>query len=284
MVTSDDFTLPRGTTRGTFEAPDGVRLSFLQAGQRSARPSFLLLPGWSMPAWVWAAQFGPLSSDRAVFALDPRGQGESERPDTGYDIRTRARDLHAFASSIAPVIVVGWSLAALEVLEAVHQFGALPFAAVVLVDSSVGEEPAPAPGSPFIDALQADRESALDGFVRAMFASGRPEAERPEAEVRALVDGALRMPLAASLALFPRDIPREHWRDVVRSIELPLLYAVSPQFQEQAWNLRLNRPRTQVEVFHRSGHALFADEPERFNRLLVHFSRTMGALQVPLHR
>ncbi|MCA3070172.1 MAG: alpha/beta fold hydrolase [Rhodocyclaceae bacterium] len=271
MVTGTDFTLPPGTVRGTFEAPDGIGLSFLQSGVRSARPSFLLLPGWSMPAWIWAGQFGPLSADRAVFALDPRGQGESDRPTEGYDIRTRARDLHAFAASIAPVVVVGWSLAALETLHAIHQFGSMPFAGVVLVDSSVGEEPAPPAGSPFIDALQADRESALDGFVRAVFASGRPEAE-----MRALVDGALRMPLAASIALFPRDIPREYWREVVRSIELPLLYAVSPQFQEQAWNLRLQRPRTQVEVFHRSGHALFADEPDRFNRLLIHFARKLG--------
>ena len=251
MVTGTDFTLPPGTARGTFEAPDGVRLSFLQSGERSARPSFLLLPGWSMPAWIWAGQFGPLAADRAVFALDPRGQGESDRPAEGYDIRTRARDLHAFAASIAPVVVVGWSLAALETLHAIRQFGSMPFAGVVLVD---------------------DRESALDGFVRAVFASGRPEAE-----VRALVDGALRMPLAASIALFPRDIPREYWREVVRSIELPLLYAVSAQFQEQAWNLRLQRPRTQVEVFHRSGHALFADEPDRFNRLLIHFARKIGS-------
>lgn len=279
MVTGNDFTLPPGTTRGTFEAPDGVRLSWLQAGNRSARPSFLLLPGWSMPAWIWSAQFGPLSMDRAVFALDPRGQGESERPAHGYDIQTRARDLHAFASSISPVIAVGWSLAALELLEAIDRFGSMPFAGVVLVDSSVGEEPAPAPGSPLIDALQADREAALDAFVRAIFASGRPEAE-----VRALVEGALRMPLAASLALFPRDIPREHWRGIVRAVELPLLYAVSPQFQEQAWNLRASRPRTQVEVFHRSGHALFADEPDRFNRLLIHFARTMAALQPPPQR
>ncbi|MCE2946834.1 MAG: alpha/beta fold hydrolase [bacterium] len=279
MASGADFTLPPGTTRGSFTAPDGTRLSTLQSGTRSARPSFLLVPGWSMPAWVWSAQFGPLSADRAVFALDPRGQGESDRPEQGHDIRTRAYDLHAFASSVGPVIVVAWSLAALETLEAIHRFGSAPFAGVVLVDSSVGEEPAPAPGSPFIDALQADRESAIEGFVRAIFASGRPHDQ-----VRALIDGALRMPLSASIALFPRDIPREHWRDIARMIELPMLYAVSPQFQEQAWNLRLHRPRTQVEVFHRSGHALFADEPDRFNRLLVHFARALGTLQAPLQR
>ncbi len=274
MVSGTDFTLPSGTIRGAFSAPDGTRLSTLQAGVRSARPSFLLVPGWNMPAWVWSAQFGPLSADRAVFALDPRGQGESDQPEHGYDIRTRAHDLHAFANSISPVIVVAWSLAALETLEAIDRFGTAPFAGVVLVDSSVGEEPAPAPGSPLVDALQADRASAIDGFVRAIFARSRSDAE-----VRALIDGALRMPLAESIALFPRDIPREHWRDIARKLELPLLHAVSPQFQEQAWNLRHHRPRTQVEVFHRSGHALFADEPDRFNRLLVHFGRTLGMLR-----
>jgi non-heme chloroperoxidase len=279
MVTGTEFTLPPGTTRGTFIAPDGTRLSTLGAGVRNARPSFLLLPGWSMPAWVWAAQFGPLSVDRAVFALDPRGQGESEHPQQGYDIGTRAADLHAFATSIAPVIVVGWSLAALETLESIHRFGSTPFAGVVLVDSSIGEEPAPAPGSPFIDALQADRVAAIDGFVRTIFSS-----TRPEPELRALVDSALRMPMDASLTLFPRDMPREHWRDVTRAMERPLLCAMSHQFQEQAWNLRRHRPRTQVEVFHRSGHALFADEPDRFNRLLLHFARTLATLQAPLQR
>jgi microsomal epoxide hydrolase len=67
-------------------------------------------------------------------------------------------------------------------------------------------------------------------------------------------------------------------------MERPLLCAMSHQFQEQAWNLRRHRPRTQVEVFHRSGHALFADEPDRFNRLLLHFARTLATLQAPLQR
>jgi microsomal epoxide hydrolase len=210
-----------------------------------------------------------------VLALDPRGQGESDIPDSGYDIDTRARDLHEFAVAHAPVIVVGWSLAALETLQAIHLFGSAPFAGVVLVDSSVGEEPAPAPGTPFIDRLRRERRPAIEDFVRAIF-----RVPRPEPELRSLVDGALRLPLEASLSLFPgASVPREHWRAVVRALERPLLYVVTPQFEEQAFNLRRHRPRTRVEVFHRAGHALFADEPDRFNRLLLHFAKGLPPAQ-----
>lgn len=262
--------------RHHFQTSDGARLSWLQAGERSSRPSFLLVPGWSMPATIWKSQMRPLSADRAVLALDPRGQGESSLQDHGYDVETRARDLHEFASAHAPMIVVGWSLAALETLQAVHRYGSLPFAGIVLVDSSVGEEPAPGPGTPFLDQLRADRRTAVDQFVHAMFRS-----EQPESELQALVEGALRLPQEASISLFPRDIEREHWRDIVRALDRPLLYVVSAQFQEQAFNLRRHRARTQVEVFHRAGHALFADEPDRFNRLLLHFAHTLPAMQEP---
>ena len=93
----------------------------------------------------------------------------------------------------------------------------------------------------------------------------------PEAELLALRDGALRMPLEASLSLFPSAVPRAHWRRAVHAFRRPLLYAVTPQFAAQAVALRKGRPGTRIEVFRDAGHALFVDEPERFNRLLGEF-------------
>jgi pimeloyl-ACP methyl ester carboxylesterase len=87
-----------------------------------------------------------------------------------------------------------------------------------------------------------------------------------------LKDGALRMPLEASLSLFPGGIPRAHWRTITRGFRKPLLYAVTAHFAEQSKNLQLNRPATQVAVFVEAGHALFVDEPDRFNQLLVEFA------------
>ena len=47
-----------------------------------------------------------------------------------------------------PVVVVGWSLGVLDTLAYVHTHGDALIAGLVLVDNSVGEEPAPVPVPP----------------------------------------------------------------------------------------------------------------------------------------
>src|SRR3972149_9015930 len=75
------------------------------------------------------------------------------------------------------VLLVGWSLGAIESLQYVQTFGADRLAGLVLVDSSVGEKPAPPPGSAFTQRLREDRDKMLEEFVRAIFAKPRPVGE-----------------------------------------------------------------------------------------------------------
>jgi microsomal epoxide hydrolase len=252
----------------SFLTSDGVRLHVLEAGAHGTdRPVLAFVPGWSMPASIFRQQLDALGARHPVAALDPRGQGESEVAPGGYGIARRTRDVGEFVSRYRRVVLVGWSLGALEALEYVRTQGAGALQALVLVDSSVGEEPQPASGGSFVAELRRDRAAAIDRFVRDIFRS-----PRAEAELLSLRDQALRMPLDASIALFPASLPREHWRAIARAFPKPLLYAVTPQFAEQAENLRRARPSTRVEVFADAGHALFADEAERFNRLLDSFA------------
>jgi microsomal epoxide hydrolase len=169
------------------------------------------------------------------------------------------------------VLLVGWSLAALEALQCVHRHGDQGIAALVLVDSSVGENPAPEPSSDFAVELARGRAQAMQSFVRALF-----RGPRPEHEIRELCEGALRMSLEASLALFPRHVPREHWRGLARGFAKPLVYAVSAQFAAQATNLRENRAGTRVELFEHAGHALFVDEAARFSSLLAELAGSLA--------
>lgn len=97
-----------------------------------------------------------------------------------------------------------------------------------------------------------------------------------DTEVADLVKVAKRMPLDESLALLDYPFERVHWRNIARTFKKPLLYVVTPQFEAQAANLKKNRPGTQVEVFKKAGHALFADEPERFNRLIEKFAQKIS--------
>ncbi len=263
----------------TFITSDGVRLRVLETVPRgpagalaNTMPVVAFVPGWSMPANIWQPQLAALGAGRRVAALDPRGQGESEIPARGFDIERRAADVREFVARYDRVVLVGWSLGALEALQCVHRYGDARLEALVLVDSSVGEDSPPAPATRFIEALQQDRRATIKAFVREMFSSSRTAPE-----LDALVDAALRMPLEASLSLFPRGIPREHWRDIARRFSKPLLYVVTEQFAAQARSLLHNRPGTRIAVFETAGHALFVDEPDRFNQLLVAFFDEMAA-------
>jgi non-heme chloroperoxidase len=122
-----------------------------------------------------------------------------------------------------------------------------------------------------LQALRDDRDRALDGFVRAIFKS-----PRSDAEVAVLVDGAKRMSLDQSIALLSYSFPRTHWKEIAHAFTKPLLYVVTPQFEEQAANLQKNRPGTEVAVFKDAGHCLFVDEPERFNALIRRFAESLS--------
>lgn len=279
----DEFAMGPKISSTSFLTSDGVRLHVLEAcpedaaGPAAKSPVIAFVPGWSMPAAIWHEQLIALGTTHCVAALDPRGQGESDIPSGGYNIERRAQDLREFAARYPRVILVGWSLAALEALEYVDRYGDSSLDALVLVDSSVGEDPAPPSGSSFTDALKNNRRATIEDFVNNIFRS-----PRPAPEIAALTEAALRMPLEASLSLFPRSFPREHWRRIARNFQKPLLYIVSAQFAEQARSLRQNRPETRTTVFTDAGHALFVDEATRFNSVLSEFvSETTGRSGAP---
>ncbi len=249
---------------------DGVVLSVIETvgtSNGSAPLIIALIPGWCMPASLWQPQLEALGAHYPVKALDPRGQGQSDVPESGYNFERRATDICEFLRPYKNVALVGWSLGALEVLEYTHRFGEERLAGMVLVDSSVGELPVPPPGGGFLDELRENRDKALDNFVRAMYAKSRTENERT-----ALLSDVKRMSLDNSIALLSSGIPREHWKEIAHAFSKPLLYVVTPQFEEQARNLETNRPGTRIEVFSEAGHALFVDEPQRFNALILDFA------------
>jgi len=254
----------------SFKTSDGVRLRVIEtraSNPVASAPVLAFVPGWSMPAAIWEPQLRALGARYRSAALDPRGQGESEVPASGYTVERRAEDIAEFVNRYPRVVLIGWSLGVLEALHYVHVHGGGKVEALVLVDSSVGEQPPPPEGN-FKERLGANREQTLNRFIHAIFRS-----KRPPAELSGLVTAALRMPLAASIDLLSYPQPREHWRDIAWAFRKPLLYVVTPQFAAQAANLRRNRPGTRIEVFNEAGHALFVDEPARFNGLLEEFIR-----------
>jgi microsomal epoxide hydrolase len=165
---------------------------------------------------------------------------------------------------------VAWSLGVLDTLASIHTQGDRQLAGLVLVDNSVGEEPAPIAHAapPHRRTPPSSRAEAMRQFVRAMF-----EHPQPPDYVDRLTETCLRTPDYASRALLAYPVPRTYWREAVYATHVPVLYVVRPRWAEQGENLMRYRGNTELEVFPDAGHALFVDEPGRFNQVVDSFLR-----------
>jgi non-heme chloroperoxidase len=251
-----------------FVTSDGVRLHYLEAGPRTGH-TIVFVPGWTMPAWIWGPQIQAFAHRYHVVAFDPRGQGDSDVPSSGYEPGRRGQDIAELIANLEPVpaLLVGWSLGVLDTLAYVHSHGDLKLAGLVLVDNSVGEEPPPPPAPRHHVAPVLPHAVAMQHFVTGMF-----RRRQSEAYLDRLTEATLRMPEPASRALLAYPLPRTYWRDTLYSTSKPVLYVVRPGWlSEQAANLARNRPGTQIAVFGDAGHALFVDDAARFNVLLAGF-------------
>ena len=132
---------------------------------------------------------------------------------------------------------------------------------LVLVDNSVGEEPPPrSPPVPRRSGPPPNHADAMKQFVRHMFR----RAPAPLYLDR-LTQAALRTPETASRLLLAYPVPRSYWKEAVYATKVPMLYVIRPRWVAQGQNLVRNRPDTEMDVFNDAGHALFVDEPARFN-------------------
>jgi len=260
VVTRDRYTV----------TSDKVRLRLIEAGPATG-PVMLFVPGWTMPAWIWRQQIEVFARHYHVIAMDPRGQGASDIPSSGYDHLRRGQDIGEVIAQFGPrpVLLIGWSLGVLDALSYVHTYGDRQIAGLVLVDNSVGEDPAPVPPPPSsIPARRPPHAEMMRRFVTSMFRHA-PD----QAWLEQLIQSCLRTPEPAAKVLLAYPVPRQYWKEAVLSTSRPVLYVVRPRWAAQAASLVQHRPGTETELFADAGHALFVDEPARFNAMLDDFIR-----------
>jgi microsomal epoxide hydrolase len=246
-------------------------LHYLEAG---SGPTLVFVPGWTMPAEVWEHQLRHFASTHRVVALDPRGQGRSEKPTYGYQPSRRALDIGELLEHLGgvPAIVAGWSLAMQEVLVLAHEYGTEDIRAVVLVDHLI-EFDAARLTSRFIS-LQVEREDWTREFIRAIHRSPQSD-EYFEAMTQAALStptNAAAMMIANLILMGPTDL-----RPTLDSLDRPALFIASSLdwAVEQAEKVREGWPDIDVKVIDGTSHALFVDKPEEFNRALEEFVTTL---------
>jgi pimeloyl-ACP methyl ester carboxylesterase len=85
------------TINSHFAEANGTRLHYLIAGEGD--PVFLL-HGYAQTSHMWRPLIAQLAKTHTVIAPDLRGFGESAKPESGYDKKTMAKDVHALAAEL----------------------------------------------------------------------------------------------------------------------------------------------------------------------------------------
>jgi len=274
--------LPSRVRRLSFKTSDGLRLSFLDSGSPggglrprdpglndtpSESPALVLIPGWLMPAEVFLHQLSEFTRDHRVVVLDPRSQGQSAlHASTPSErlARDRARDIHELIEhlGLGDLVLIGWSLGVLECLDCIRLHGVKRLRGLVLIDNSVGEGPAPPARSSRRPKTTAEFDAYIEGFVQAMI---RHREDEPIAHAVRQSALRLRRTPARAFEILGKPWPRETYRDAVYEVRQPVWYAITPRYREQGERLTEYHPRVSVTLYEDATHAIFIDQPVRFN-------------------
>jgi len=288
-----------GERSGFVTTSDGVKIHYIEAGKLATSPSaqignpmpkdavikkgeiglsaahqfpsILFVPGWTMPAWIWQSQIDYFARDYRVVAMDPRSQGQSSQTNDGLYPAARARDIKAVVDQLhlAPVVIVAWSMAVVETMAYVDQFGTGDFAGLILVDNDAGGR-APADADQDFGLLKGvleDRQKAADGFIRTL----NFKKPHPEDYIDKVEKASLQVPTNSAVALLVGYFVADY-RPVLPKIDKPVVIcAAKSGYMSTIVAMQKNIPSSKLEIFEGDGHALFVDDPDKFNALVEDF-------------
>jgi len=258
----------------SFKTSDGINIHYLESG--SGRP-IVFIPGWTMPAWIWQKQIDEFSKKYHVVAVDPRSQGESDQPAYGHLPETRARDYKELVDHLAlkQPVLVGWSMACGELVKYAEQFGTDNVAGIVMVDGFLTDKPSPemfAGVSGWMNQLQQDRQKQATGFVHSMY-----KKPQPDDYLQRVVEASVHTPADTAVTLIYNMITVTDFSTGLGKMNRPVMFVYQPESQPTADYLKLKlADKVRLERFDGDGHALFVDDPDKFNKLLEEFIKGLA--------
>jgi non-heme chloroperoxidase len=268
-----------------FTTDDDVKLHYVEAGENN-KDVLILLPGWSQTTRQFSAQITGFSPTHRVIALDARGHGESEKPESGYRTSRLARDLENLLDhlGIDEANILGQSASCPVILNYIELFGQKRLRSIILVEQMVcylkqpdwSEDECRNYGaiSTFEEAQSLlaeltgpEGEDATRVFLRGIFSESLPDDKFEE-----ILADCLRLPRPAAAQLL-WSIMTGDFRDILSTITVPTLCIGGTQsylpLECVSW-LGSQIPGAEVTLIP-GGHFLSIEQPESFNLAVSDF-------------
>ena len=260
------------------EVGDGVSLRVIEARNSGTRPELVFIPGWSTGADVWHYQIDTFAKANRVIAFDPRSQGESTKTTSGNTPEIRAQDLHTLLERVGAQrpILIGWSQGVQDIAAYVERYGTKDLAGIVLVDAAVSDgadgmaaraEKTTAQFNRFA-VYQAHQNEYLHGMMQAIIS--KPQREDA---IEKLVGTGMKTPPDIGVGMLVADMFGVNRTSAVKKIDCPTLIIASAKSDELArqQTTASQIPHARFEKVDDAAHAVFLDQPDRFDELLKSF-------------
>ncbi|WP_246368425.1 alpha/beta fold hydrolase [Aurantimonas endophytica] len=266
------------TKHGIVTTSDGTNIHYTDTGEGRA---IVLIPGWLSEAAIWEPQIAGLSTSYRVIAIDPRSQGDSDKPSFGHLPEARARDYKEVVDALElnRPVMVGWSMACGELMRYVELFGDEELGGIVMVDGLLPPEANPNVVpilAYFTNLLQRNRKQAIEEFLSVWY-----KTPQSETYLESVKRGTDKTPTDAAIALMHNMLVSNDFSGAFSRLSRPLLFAYQELLQQGADYLKSQLgERIQMERFDAAGHAVFVDNPVRFNAMIDEFVQRLPHVAV----
>ncbi|WP_026571053.1 MULTISPECIES: alpha/beta fold hydrolase [Sediminibacillus] len=263
------------------EIEAGTELYYQDQGEGQ---TVVFVHGVMMSSKFFGNQLDYFKQRYRTITFDLRGHGESSKVPYGHTVANYAKDLKRFMEKLDlnEVILVGWSMGAFVVWDYFNQFGSDHVKAVTIVDQSPSDylwdgweygafnfEAIKG----VMQAIQEDQHAFNSEFIYGMFK------EKPDPDQhRWILEEMMKLPAAiASTIVFNQTAV--DYRETLSNVTVPTLICFGRDdtfFPVAAGEYIQQRiPDSRLIAFENSSHCLFLEEPDKFNRELDAFFRSL---------
>jgi microsomal epoxide hydrolase len=269
-----------GVSERKVDVGEGVSLRVIEGGDAGSRPTLVFIPGWSTGADIWRQQIDRFAPTYRVIAFDPRSQGQSTITTSENTPERRAQDLHALLERLGTrrPILIGWSQGVQDIAAYVEHYGTKHLAGIVLVDAAVSDGAEGMAARPqetaaqfkMFAVYQADQQEYLGGMMRAIISK-----PRSNGAIDGFVATGMKTPSDIGVAMLIADMFGVNRTAALKKIDCPTVIIASAESDElarqQAGASQI--PNARFEKIDNAAHAVFLDQPERFDELLEKFMK-----------
>jgi pimeloyl-ACP methyl ester carboxylesterase len=265
------------------EVSDGVSLRVIEAGEPGDGPALVFIPGWSTGADIWRHQIDKFAKTHRVIAFDPRSQGESTKTTSGNTPETRAQDLHALLKrlGVQRPVLIGWSQGVQDIAAYVERYGTKDLAGIVLVDAAISDgadgmaarAQETAAQFKMFAIYQAHQQEYLGGMMRAIIS--KPQSD---VAINQLVSTGMKTQPDIGVAMLIADMFGVNRTPALKKIDCPTLIIPSAKSDELARQHEAANqiPHARFEKVDDATHAVFIDQPDRFDELVKNFAANLA--------